>query len=215
MISTMQNVSSNDSAVDTRGTASISLDSTSTKTKTKINHSNPPPIIRPFPNRTAHFQRDWYNKSWDTLSAYYSPKQHEYDHAITSMTNGKKPKRKNIFQLGRPSKNISSSQMALGGSRSSSSSCENTPNIGVPPTYSSLLLSSSYAKIRKEPRPSSVHGHIGGSGHHHKIRHRHTDSGTESGGSSGSSTREYGGRGRGVTDNEEVTILMLFLKSII
>merc|ERR1712018_711290 len=60
---------------------------------------------------------------------------------------------------------------------------------------------------RKEPRPSSVHGHIGGSGHHHgvsKIRHRHTDSGTESGGSSGSSTREYGGRGRGITDNEEV-----------
>jgi len=60
---------------------------------------------------------------------------------------------------------------------------------------------------RKEPRPSSAHGHLSSSGHHHgvgKIRHRHTDSGTESGGSSGSSTREYGGRGRGITDNEEV-----------
>ena len=107
--------------------------------------------------------------------------------------------------------------MALGGSRSSSSSCENTPNVDVPPMYRSLLLSSSYAKIRKEPRPSSVHGHIGGSGHHHgvsKIRHRHTDSGTESGGSSGSSTREYGGRGRGVTDNEEVTMVICLIKLI-
>lgn len=59
---------------------------------------------------------------------------------------------------------------------------------------------------RKEPRPSSVHGHLGGSGHHpgvSKIR-RGTESGTESGGSSGSSSRDYGGGGRGRTDNEEV-----------
>merc|ERR1711997_813849 len=57
---------------------------------------------------------------------------------------------------------------------------------------------------RKEPRPSSAHGHFGGSGRHHgagKIR-RGTDSGTESGGSSGSSTREFGGGGRGRTDSE-------------
>merc|ERR1711997_1254553 len=60
---------------------------------------------------------------------------------------------------------------------------------------------------RKEPRPSSVHGHLGGSGHRHgvsKIR-RNTDRGTESGGSSGSSTREYAAeRGRDRADSEVV-----------
>ena len=218
IISTPHNVSSSVSAVETRGTKSLSINSGSTKSKTsnyaKLNLPAQNPIPRPFPPRNAHFYGDRYNKSWDTLSAYYSPKQHEYDQAITSMTHGKKPKRKNIFQLGRPGKNISSSQMALGGSRSSSSSCENTPVIDNAPAYRSLLLSSSYANIRKEPRPSSAHGHLSSSGHHHgvgKIRHRHTHSGTESGGSSGSSTREYGGRGRGITDNEEVIFIIILI----
>ena len=211
--SALHTVSSNDSAGDTRGTTSISLNSGSTKgvnsKDIKLNHPLQHPNPRPFPPRTTYFHGDRYNKSWDSLSAYYNPKQHEYDKAITSITHGKKPKRKNIFQLGRPSKSISSSHMALGGSRSSSSSGDNLP------TYRSLLLSSSYANIRKEPRPSSVHGHLGGSGHHHgvgKIR-RHTDSGTESGGSSGSSTRDYGGGGRGRTDNEEVNLYFLMYQN--
>ena len=203
----------------TGGTASISLTTGSTKsslkekgsTATRVPHTSQFIKQRSSSPNPAYFHRDRYNRAWESLSETYHPKQLEYDNAISAITHGKittKPKRKNIFQIGRGDKSISSSHKRLGGCGSSGSSSENAP---ISNNYRSLLLSSSYANIRKEPRPSSVHGHLGGSGHPHgvsKIR-RNTDngahsSGTESGGSSGSSTREFGGGGRGRLDSEEV-----------
>jgi hypothetical protein len=210
--SSLIDVSSSGSAEATPRTASMSIDTSST-TKTIRNHKecmhtpSQCPLNfsnqRPFPPRTSYFGRQQYHGAWETLSRHYHPNQHEYNKVISSLTQGKKQKRKNIFQLGRSNKSISSSRKNLGGLGSSGSSSENTP---ISNAYQSVLLSSANANIRKEPRPSSVHGHLGGSGHHHgvsKIR-RSTESGTESGGSSGSSTRDYQGGGRGRTDNEEV-----------
>ena len=216
--SSLNDVSSSGSTEETPRTASISINTCSTakatrKHKESIDTRNNYPSHfsnqRPFPLSTSYFGGQPYHGAWETLSKHYHPNQHEYNKVISSLTHGKKQKRKNIFQLGRSNKSISSSRNKLGGLGSSGSSSENTP---VSNAYQSVLLSSTYANIRKEPRPSSVHGHLGGSGHHHgvnKIR-RGTESGTESGGSSGSSTRDYGGGGRGRTDNEEVITIYIF-----
>ena len=214
---------SNASNEGTRGTASTSVTPNSTKMALKekdspSNQSQRPSqfCAQPFlPHKPVYLHGDRYYRAWESLSENYHPKQREYDNAISAQTyetNFKKPKRKNIFQIGRRDNSISSSHKRLNGCGSSGSSSVNAP---VTNNYRSLLLSSSYANIRKEPRPSSVHGHLGGSGHHHgvgKIR-RNTDSGaqssgTESGGSSGSSTREFGGGGHGRLDSEEVIKLI-------
>ena len=215
LASSLHDLSSNGSTEGTRKTTDMTLNTCSSKPtprKKKSNNNAPRyalilPRQMPLPPQQPNFHRDTYNRAWETLSATYHPKQEEYDKAISSLTNCKKPKRKNIFQLGRCNNSISSSRKKISGPGSSGSSSENTP---ISNNYRSLLLSSSYANVRKEPRPSSVHGHLGGSGHRHgvsKIR-RNTDSGTESGGSSGSSTREYAAeRGRDRADSEVVGIL--------
>ena len=217
--SSINDESSSGSTEGTPITASMSIDTTSTanpvgkrndsmhtRAKCPSQFSN----HRPLPLRMSHFGGSQYHGAWETLSRHYHPNQHEYNKVISSLTHGKKPKRKNIFQLGRSNKSNSSSRKSIGG-LGSSSSRENT-SISNP--YKSLLLSSTYANIRKEPRPSSAHGHFGGSGRHHgagKIR-RGTDSGTESGGSSGSSTREFGGGGRARTDSEAEGVIISLTK---
>ena len=207
LASSLHDLSSSGSTEGTRVTPSMIMNTKEVKKRDTIPYPPRPGGPLPYPPRPHSLIGDRYNQAWESLSASYHPKQEEYDKAISTLTHGKKPKRKNIFQLGRADKSMSSSRKILAGIGSSGSSSENAP---ISNNYRSLLSSSSYANIRKEPRPSSAHGHLGVSGGHHhgvsKIR-RNTDSGTESGGSSGSSTRDYGGRGRERTDNEEVTIV--------
>ena len=220
MASTSNGESSNASIMGGAGSASVSIDTESTKASMVL--QRPVSALAQYPSHALNprvmsypqaleFKNNQYNRAWESLSESQRLKQLEYDSAITAISCGKiakRQKRKNIFQIGRRPNSISSSQKRFVGCGSSGSSSENAP---INNYYTSVLLSSSNGITRKEPRPSSVHGHLGG---HHAVSksRRHTESGahssgTESGGSSGSSTREFVGNGRGTNDSEDQVCL--------